>query len=419
MKLIEYYIPIYVVEDAVSETDGQGPLTGLRVLDIATIIAGPMAGTLMADFGAEVVKLELPGLGDGLRGFPPFREGKSLWWKVTNRGKFFGTLDLRTADGRELFLRMVAKSDVVIENFRPGTLERWGLDIETLWRANPRLVVLRVSGFGQDGPNSGLSGFARIFEAMGGLTAISGQEDGAPMHTGYPIGDPIGGLFGAFAITAALWKVAQGGREKGEEIDLSLTEAMFRIIEVLAIEYDQLGEVRQRSGNRNLYSAPSDVYLTADKRYVSLAGSTNRTFANNARAIGRPELADDPRYASNAARVENAGELDRIFGGWIASHSQDEAVAAFREASGTLAPVYSVNQIFEDPQFIARGAIAEVADEDFGKVRMPGLVPRFQRQPGRIRWAAKGLAADNDYIYREIVGLEGAEIEVYRAKGVI
>ena len=401
------------------KSEGEGPLRGLRVLDIATIIAGPMAGTLMADFGAEVVKLELPGVGDGLRGFPPFREGKSLWWKVTNRGKYFGTLDLRTDEGRTLFLRMVAKSDVVIENFRPGTLERWGLDIETLWKSNPRLVVLRVSGFGQDGPNSGLPGFARIFEAIGGLTSISGKEDEAPMHTGYPIGDPIGALFGGFAIMAALWRVAQSDREKGEEIDLCLTEAMFRIIEVLAIEYDQLGDVRQRSGNRNLYSAPSDVYLTADKRYVSLAGSTNRTFANNAKAIGRPELADDPRYATNAARVENTSDLDRIFGSWIAAKTQEEAVAAFRRANGTLAPIYSVDQIFEDPQFAARNAIADVADEDFGRVRMQGLVPRFKRQPGKIRWTAKSLAADNDYIYREIVGLDDMEIERYKAKGVI
>jgi len=402
-----------------SRPEGEGPLKGLRVLDIATIIAGPMAGTLMADFGADVVKLELPGVGDGLRGLPPFREGKSLWWKVTNRGKFFGTLDLRRPEAKALFLRMVAQSDVLIENFRPGTLERWGLDIETLWQANPRLVVLRVSGFGQDGPRAGLTGFARIFEAMGGLTGISGSEDLPPMHTGYPIGDPIGALFGGFAIMAALWRVAQSDREQGEEIDLSLTEAMFRIIEVLAIEYDQLGVVRERSGNRNLYSAPSDVYLTADKRYVSLAGSTNRTFANNARAIGRPELAADPRFATNPARVENAPELDRIFGAWIAAHTQEEVVTAFREAQGTLAPIYSIDQIFADPQFQARDAIAEVPDDDFETVRMQGLVPRFRRRPGRIRWAAKGLAADNDYIYREILGLDEAEIEGFRAKGII
>lgn len=398
---------------------GKGPLSGLRVLDIATIIAGPMAATMMADFGAEVIKLELPGVGDGLRGFPPLKEQKSLWWKVTNRGKFFGTLDLRSNDGKDLFLKLVAQSDVVVENFRPGTLERWGLDVETLWKANPRLVVLRLTGFGQDGPYREMSGLARIFEAMGGLTAISGDADGAPMHTGYPIGDPIGGLFGAFAIMAALWRVAQSDREQGEEIDLSLTEALLRIIEVLAIEYDQLGDVRQRAGNRNLYSAPSDVYLTADKRYVTVAGSTARTFANNARAIGRADLIDDPRFCDNSSRVANVAELDRIFGRWIAAHTQEEAVTAFRATGGTLAPIYSIDQIFADPHFIARETITPVPDEDFGEVRMQGLVPRFRNNPGQIRWAAKGIATDNEYVYKEILGLDDSEIENYRAKGVI
>ncbi len=402
-----------------SMDEGEGPLKGLRVLDIATIIAGPMAATMMADFGAEVIKLELPGVGDGLRGFPPFREGKSLWWKVTNRGKYFGTLDLRKESGKDLFLRMVAKSDVVVENFRPGTLERWGLDIETLWAVNPRLVVLRLSGFGQDGPYKEMSGLARIFEAMGGLTDISGCEDGPPMHTGYPIGDPIGGLFGAFAIMAALWRVVQSDRKEGEEIDLALTEALFRIIEVLAIEYDQLGEVRQRSGNRNLYSAPSDVYLTADRRYVTVAGSTARTFSNNAKAIGRADLIDDPRFADNASRVANSIELDRVFGSWIASHTQEEAVNAFRATHGTLAPIYSIDQIFTDPQIVAREAIVEVDDEDFGSVRMQGLVPRFKRHPGKIRWAAKSIAADNDYVFKVVAGLDETEIEELKSKGII
>lgn len=398
---------------------GKGPLSGLRVLDISTVIAGPMAATLLADFGAEVIKFELPGIGDGLRGFPPFKDDKPLWWKVTNRGKYFATLDLRKPEGKDLFLKMVADADVVVENFRPGTLDRWGLDIETLSAANPKLVVLRMSGFGQDGPYASLPGFARIFEAMGGLTHITGEPNAAPMHSGYPLGDPIGGLFGAFAILAALLNLSRNESAKGEEIDVSLTEATFRILEFMAIEYDQLGVVRERSGNRNQYSAPADVYLTSDKRYVSLAGSTNRLFQNNSRAIGQPDLIEDPRFATNALRVENADALDRIFGGWIASHTQEEVVNTFRAANGTIAPIFSVDQMFGDPQFVARDAIPEVQDEDFGTVRMQGLVPRFKNAPGEIRWAGKHMGADNGDVFRDLAGLDEADIASLRDKGVI
>lgn len=397
---------------------GKGPLSGIRVLDISTVIAGPMAATLMADFGAEVIKFELPGIGDGLRGFPPLKDGKPLWWKVTNRGKYFATLDLRKPDGRALFLKMVAEADVVVENFRPGTLDRWGLDIDTLWAANPRLVVLRVSGFGQDGPYAKLPGFARIFEAMGGLTHITGDEDRPPMHTGYPLGDPIGGLFGAFAAVAALLN-RERNAGKGEEIDVSLTEATFRILEFLAIEYDQLGEVHQRSGNRNQYSAPASVYMTSDKRYVSLSGSTNRIFQNNANAIGRPELIEEERFATNPSRVANSAELDRIFGGWIGAHTQDEVVEAFRTANGTIAPIYSIDQMFQDPHFKARDAITDVADDDFGSVRMQNLVPRFRNSPGEIRWAAKGMGADNDAVYRALMGLDEDSLIDLKKKGVV
>lgn len=403
-----------------SVTDpGTGPLKGLRVLDIATIIAGPMAASLLADLGAEVIKLELPGVGDGLRGFPPFKDGKPLWWKVTNRGKRYGTLDLRKPEGATLLLDLVAQSDVLVENFRPGTLDRWGLDIDRLWQANPKLVVLRVSGYGQDGPAASQSGFARIFEAMGGLTHITGDPDRQPVHTGYPLADSIGGLFGAFSICAALLPIARGERETGEEIDLALTEAMFRTLESLAIEFDQLGTVRARVGNKNTYSAPSDVYMTADKRYVSLAGSTNRTFRNNARAIGMPDLPDDARFADNKARVAHAGELDRIFGAWIAAHTLDEVLTAFREANGTIAPIYGVDQIFEDPQFIARGAIETVTDTDFGTVRMQGVVPRYRIAPGKIRWAAKDMGADNDYIYKTLLKLGEQAVEERKARGTM
>ena len=368
-----------------------GPLSGLRILDIATIIAAPFAGTLLADLGADVVKMELPGAGDGMRGFPPFKDGKSLWWKAANRGKQFGTLDLRKKEGAELLLKMLPKFDVLVENFRPGTLDRWGLDKETLWKANPKLVILRVTAFGQTGPYFNRPGFARIFEAMGGLTHITGDPDRPPVHTGYPISDAFGGVFGAMSILAALYKVAHDESAKGEEIDLSLTEATFRLLDFLAIEYDQLGEVRERSGNKNQYSAPSDVYLTSDKKYVSLAGSTNTTFKANATAVGRPELVDDPRFATNNLRVENGAELDRIFGGFISTHTLDEVLEAFNTAKGTIAPIYSVEQIFNDPQYQARDAIVSVDDEDFGSVRIQNVVPKFNENPGKIRWTAKKL----------------------------
>ncbi|MCB1395186.1 MAG: CoA transferase [Rhodobacter sp.] len=402
-----------------AQTTGQGPLTGLRVLDIATVIAGPFAASMMADFGADVTKIELPGGADGLRAFPPFKDGKSLWWKVTNRGKRFATLDVRKPDGRDLFLKMIAQTDVLIENFRPGTLDKWGLDIDTLWSVNPRLVVLRCSAFGQDGPYAKQPGFARIFEAMGGLTQITGEPDGKPMHTGYPLGDPIGGLFGAFAILAALFDIRTNARERGEEIDLALTEATFRILEFLAIGYDQAGVVTQRHGNRNQYAAPGDVYMTLDKRHVSLAGSTNAIFANNAKAIGRPELIEDPRYATTPQRNSHSMELDKMFGAWFAAHTQAEAVEAFRAAGGSLAPIYSIDQIFADPQMIARGAIPEVPDEDFGTVRMQGLVPRFRHAPGQIRWAAKAVGADNEYVYKSVMGLVDAEVQALKDKGIL
>ena len=397
----------------------QGPLTGLRVLDIATIIAAPFSATLMADLGANVVKLELPGVGDGMRGFPPFKDGKSLWWKATNRGKRFGTLDLRKDEGAALFKRMLPSFDVLIENFRPGTLDRWGLDKETLWSINPKLVILRTTAFGQSGPYNDRPGFARVFEAMGGLTHITGEPDSPPMHAGFPLADAIGGVFGAMSVLAALFRISRDQPAKGEEIDLSLTEATFRMLDFLAIEYDQLGVARERSGNRNQYSAPSDVYMTSDKRYVSLAGSTNTTFLANATAVGRPELVDDPRFSTNAKRVANAKELDRIFGSFIASHTLEEVLDSFNRAKGTIAPVCSIDQIFEDPQFKARDAIVSIPDEDFGAVRVQGVVPKFTRNPSSAKWSAKNLGADNHALYEKLLGLSSEEVDDMCDKGII
>lgn len=388
-----------------------GPLEGLKVLDIATIIAAPFSATLLADYGADVLKIEMPGSGDGVRAFPPLKEGKPLWWKAANRNKKFGTLDLRTPEGLELFKKLLPRFDVLIENFRPGTLDRWGLSKEILWSIQPRLVILRTTGFGQTGPYRDRPGFARIFEAMGGLTYITGEADGQPMHPGYPIGDAIGGLFGAVGILAALWKRARDRDAPGEEIDLALTEATFRLLDVLPVEFDQLGAVRSRIGNSNGYSAPAAVYRTKDDCWVTLAGSTNPLYAANCRAIGRPDLIHDPRFANNALRVEHSKELNDIFSRWCAEHALNEILETFSAAEGTIAPIYSIEQIAADPHVQAREAITRIPDEDFGSVAVANAVPRFSVDPTKMRNSAGALGRDNLLIYGEWLGLSTDEIK--------
>lgn len=382
-----------------------GPLEGLRVLDIATVVAAPLAASLLADYGADVVKVELPGTGDVGRKLPPLKEGKSLWWKVTNRNKRFITLDLRTDEGRDLFLRLLPHFDVLVENFRPRTLDRWGLTREALWSANPKLLILRATAFGQTGPYSDRPGFARAFEAMSGLVYVTGEKDGTPMHPGYPIGDAVGGLFGAVGILAALWRRARNPNAPGEEIDLSLTEASLRLWEILLIEYDQLGSVRERVGNSSQASAPTGVFRTSDERWVSLAGGTDGIFANNCKAIGREDLATDLRFGTMKSRVENTGVLNAIFGDWLAQHTLEECLEAFVGANGVLVPVYSTEQIFEDPQLRARGAIVSVPDEDFGEVRMQGVVPRFSGGTPPVRLSGGRMGHDNEKVMGELLGL--------------
>ncbi|MCA6105746.1 CaiB/BaiF CoA transferase family protein [Bradyrhizobium cenepequi] len=396
-----------------------GPLEGLKVLDIATIIAAPLAATLLADYGAEVLKIEMPGQGDGLRSFPPLKDGKPLWWKAANRNKKFATLDLRTPEGLALFKQMLPRFDVLIENFRPGTLDRWGLSKEVLWSIQPRLVILRATAFGQDGPYNGRPGFARIFEAMGGLTYITGDADGEPTHPGYPIGDSIGGLFGAVGVLAALWKRARDPDAPGEEIDLALTEAVFRLLDVLPIEFDQLGSVRGRIGNANGYSAPAAVFRTKDGHWVTLAGSTNALYAANCRAIGRPDLIEDPRFSGNDRRVRHAGELNEIFAAWCAEHTLQEVLATFTAAQGTIAPIYSIDQIAADPQANAREMIARVPDRDFGSVAMANVVPRFAVDPAQLRHSAGDVGQDNREIYQDWLGLSEQEIERLTQERVI
>ena len=396
-----------------------GPLQGLKVLDISNVIAGPFAAALLGDFGAEVLKVELPGGGDPLRAMPPHKDGKPLLWKAVNRNKQAITLDLRKAEGQALFGRLLPRFDVLVENYRPGTLDRWNLPKEKLWALQPKLVILRVTGFGQTGPYSGYAGFARLFEAYAGLTYITRAPGDPPMHPGYPIGDPVGGVFGAFGVLAALLHRAKNPDAPGQEIDLSCTEAMMRLLEVLPIKYDQLGEVHEPVGNGNAYVSPGGMFRAADGEWLSFTAATQSVFERFCRLIGREELIADPKFASNPMRMQNAQELNAIVTQWIGARPYREAIRELSEAGVSVAPVYSNRDIATDPQVVFRQSITKVSDTDFGSVAVPCVVPRLSATPGEARSAGPAPGAHNAEIYGGWLGLSEAEQNDLRTAGVI
>ncbi len=395
------------------------PLEGVRILDISTIIAAPVSSGLLADFGAEVIKVELPGVGDPLRALPPHKDGVPLWWKVTNRNKKGITLDLRKEEGKDLFRQLVAKSDVLTENFRPGTLERYGLGPDVLKELNPELILLRVSGYGQTGPLAKRPGFARIAEAYAGFTSICGTADRPPMHIGYPVADAVTGLFGAIGVLVALLDRKADAEYAGEAIDCSLVESMLRLNEFLVIEYDQTGAVRQRSGNRSQYAGPSNVYETKDGKWFSMSASAQTVYERLARAIGRPDLIDDPRFATNPARVENADALDEVIGGWFATKTQDEILNLFEAEGVSGGPVNDAKDVFESEHFRDREAIIEVDDAELGTVAMQNVFPRLATAPGRVRSTGPRLGEHNEDVLGNLLGLDKAAIAALREKGVI
>jgi crotonobetainyl-CoA:carnitine CoA-transferase CaiB-like acyl-CoA transferase len=395
-----------------------GPLRGLKIVDISTVVAGPFAAGLLGDYGAEVIKVEMPGVGDSLRALAPHKDGTPLWWKVTNRNKRGITLDLRKDEGRELFARVVTDADVLVENFRPGTLDGWGITRAWLQGFNPRLTILRVTGFGQDGPHAGRPGFARIFEAMSGFTQICGEEDGRPLHLGYPISDAVAGLFGALGVVAALHDLALNSEKRGQEIDCSATEAMLRTLEFLAIEYDQLGAVRTRSGNRSQYAAPGNVYRTSDGKWASIAASTQSIFERLCTALDLRPLLHDEHFATNPARVKNYQALDEIVGAAIGKLTLAELGDTLARHEVGFSPIYDIADVFADPQLRARQAIVEVPDSELGAVRMQGVVPRFSETPGAVRRAGPTLGEHNDDIYGGL-GLTATQIAALKARKII
>jgi crotonobetainyl-CoA:carnitine CoA-transferase CaiB-like acyl-CoA transferase len=396
-----------------------GPLLGVKVLDLATVVAAPFAATLMADLGAEVLKVELPGAGDHIRHLPPHKDGVPLWSKVANRNKRGITLDLRTPEGRNIVEKLIAEQDVLVENFRPGTLDRWGLSAERLFSINPHLIILRITGFGQNGPYASRPGFARVFEAMSGFAHLNGNADGPPIFPGYPISDAVAGVYGAFSVCAALvHRNATPGRP-GQEIDLSATESMFRCLDFLAIEYDQLGSVRKRNGNLNAYSAPSDIYKTSDGEWMVLAVSAPTVFARFAKAIERPDLLVDQKFSTNVARLANRGEIEGIVRKWFSERTQTEVADILRKHDVTYNRIFSIEDIFKDQHFEAREAIVTVDDDELGPVRMQGVVPKFSRTPGAVWRAGPAEGEHNNEVFETQLQFSHEEIASMRGRKVI
>ncbi|MFM1988620.1 MAG: hypothetical protein RJA99_1577 [Pseudomonadota bacterium] len=394
-------------------------LEGVRILDMATVLAAPFAATLCGDLGAEVTKLELPDGSDPLRRLSPVQDGHALWWKVANRGKRGITLDVRKPAGRELFLRLLPRFDVLVENFRPGTLDRWGLDLAALRAANPRLVVLRLSGFGQTGPLSDRPGFARVFEAMSGLAHLVGDPRGAPQHANYPMGDVIAGVFGGFAIAAAVARVRAHPDEAPPELDLSATEALLRVLDALPVEHERTGEVRGRSGNRATYTAPSNMYRTADGAWMSLVASSDAIFERLCRAMDAPSMATDARFATMRARVANVDALDASIAAWFARTAADAAIAACDREGVPLARVADIAAVMADPHLAARDAIVRLPDPQLGSLPAPAAVPRAMgAAPLPVPRTGPLPGEHNDAVWGEL-GLDAAALAGLRRDGVI
>ncbi|MGI5483293.1 CaiB/BaiF CoA transferase family protein [Streptomyces lavendofoliae] len=392
------------------------PLQGLRVLDLATLFAGPLAATMLGDFGADVIKVEHPRRPDPSRGHGPAKNGVGLWWKLLGRNKRAITLDLSTPGGRATLLRLAATADVVVENFRPGTLEKWGLGWPELSAANDRLVLARVTGFGQYGPYARRPGFGTLAEAMSGFAAITGEPDGPPTLPPFGLADSIAALATAYAVVTALHARATTGR--GQVVDMAIIEPILMVLGPQPLWYDQLGYVQPRTGNRSRNNAPRNTYRTADGSWLAVSTSAQSVAERVMRLVGRPELIAEPWFAEGTTRARHADVLDEAVGGWIARHTRDEAMAAFEKAEAAIAPVYDIRDVLADPQYQALDTVTEVPDPELGPVRMQNVLFRLSETPGAIRWTGRPHGADTQDVLTEL-GLTEDEIAALRSEGAL
>jgi len=403
-----------------TSTTERGPLYGIRVLDFSTVYAGPITAMLLGDYGADVLKIELP-TGDPARTHGWSVQGADgvqhgLWWKVIARNKEAMTLDVRTPEGREILLRLVAEADVMTENFRPGVLEGWGLGPDELHAVNPRLVLLRTTGFGQDGPYARRRAFGSLAEAMTGFAHLTGEPDGPPTLPPFGLADGVAGVTGAFAVMTALRARDQDGR--GQVVDLSLFEPLLGLMGPTPSAHDQLGVVPTRQGNRSRNSAPRNTYRTRDGSWVAVSCGAASVAGRVLRLVGRPDLAEQPWFPSARERVAHVDELDGAVQAWIAERDLDDVVEAFEEAGAALFPVYDVAQLFADPQVQARDAVTTVDDEDLGPLKMQNVWFRLSRTPGAIRFAGRRLGQDTDAVLLGL-GYTPQQVAALRKDGVV
>jgi crotonobetainyl-CoA:carnitine CoA-transferase CaiB-like acyl-CoA transferase len=391
-------------------------LDGIRVVEAATLFAAPLAGMLLADFGAEVIKIEHPRRPDPARGHGPSKNGVGLWFKTLARNKRLVTLDLSKPEGAELFLRLAERSDVVLENFRPGTMERWGLGWDELSATNARLVLARVSGFGQTGPYARRPGFGTLAEAMSGFAALNGEPDDPPLLPPFALADGVAGLASAFAILAALRAREQTGR--GQVVDTSLVEPLMALLGPQLTAYDLLGWLQPRTGNRSTNNAPRNVYLTADGSWVAVSASTEAIAGRVLRLVGRSDLAEKSWFATGSGRAEHVDEIDAAVGAWIGTRSRDDVIAAFDAAEAAIAPIYDAGDILADPQLAAIGAIHAVEDEELGPIRMTGVIARLSGTPGGIERPGGRHGRDTAAVLGEL-GVGPDEVDRLRDGGIV
>ena len=395
------------------------PLEGLRILELGQLLAGPFASVILAWFGAEVIKVEPPGVGDPLRRWRKLYKGTALWWYILGRNKKCVTLNLRSPRGQEIARQLVAKVDVVLENFKPGTLEKWGLGYEELKKINPGLIMTRVSGWGQNGPNALMPGYANVAEGVGGLRYVTGYPDRPPVRPNLSLGDSLAGLHAALGVLLAVYHRDVKGTGEGQMVDVAIYESVFNMMESLVPEYDKLGHVRERRGAKLSGIVPTSTYLCSDGKYIIIGGNGDAIFKRLMTTAGREDMANDPRLEHNDGRVEHEEAIDAAIEAWTGQHTFEEVFQMLEAAGVPTGPIYSVAEILEDPHYQARGMFEEVEIAEGETVKLPTLVPKLSRTPGGTEWIGPPLGAHNEEVYSSLLGMRPEEIARLHEEGII